>query len=129
MAACFYAVNGGHLASWMRGDARPATAAAGGRDGEGVVSKVGQMLQNPQLPPENPQLPPEVLAVERLLAEEGGVTGGWDMRDHDRFLRYRTQFKGQRQVYCEKTAHDLVDHDIASVQGHDRWFDRYQVLL
>jgi len=25
-----------------------------------------------------------VLAVERLLAEEGGVTGGWDMRDHDR---------------------------------------------
>ena len=36
----------------MRGEgARPATAAAGGREGE-VVSKVGQMIQNPQQPPE-----------------------------------------------------------------------------
>jgi hypothetical protein len=31
-----------------------------------------------------PQLPPEVVAVERLLKEAGGSTGGWDDADHER---------------------------------------------
>jgi len=113
------------LNAWMRGEtSRPGTAAGlRGRDESSpIVSKIGTMLQSPQLPP-------EVLAVERLLAEEGGATGGWDTRDHDRFLRYRTQHKGQREVYCAKTAADLPDHDIESVRQHDRWFDHYQALL
>ena len=48
--------------------------------------------------------PPQVLAVERILREEGGVTGGWDERDHERFLRYRTQHPGQPRAYILKTA-------------------------
>jgi hypothetical protein len=31
-----------------------------------------------------PQLPPEVVAVDRLLKEAGGSTGGWDDADHER---------------------------------------------
>jgi hypothetical protein len=46
----------------------------------------------------------QVLAVEKILREEGGVTGGWDERDHERFLRYRTQHPGQLRVYVMKTA-------------------------
>ena len=42
--------------------------------------------------------------MERILREEGGVTGGWDERDHERFLRYRTQHPGQPRVYISKTA-------------------------
>eukprot|EP00277_Geminigera_cryophila_P009580 CAMPEP_0179406676 /NCGR_PEP_ID=MMETSP0799-20121207/1036_1 /TAXON_ID=46947 /ORGANISM="Geminigera cryophila, Strain CCMP2564" /LENGTH=462 /DNA_ID=CAMNT_0021177785 /DNA_START=72 /DNA_END=1461 /DNA_ORIENTATION=+ len=85
-------------------------------------SKVAAMINQPQLPP-------EVVAVDRILKEHGGSTGGWDDTDHERFLRYRTQFKGQPHVFCAKTAEDLVDHDIASVERHEIWYVRYLSLL
>ena len=55
-----------------------------------------------------PLLPPEVVAVDRILKEEGGSTGGWDDADHERFLRYRTQFKGLPHIYCAKTAEVIL---------------------
>ena len=75
------------------------------------------------------ELPPEVLAVERMLQEEGGTTGGWDERDHERFLRYRTQHRGRPDIYIAKTADDLVDHSPESVEQHERWYVRFQALL
>jgi len=106
--------------------ARPATArtrpATASSDAHQVRSKIADMLQVPQLPP-------EVVAVDRILKEEGGSTGGWDDVDHERFLRYRTQFKGQPHIYCAKTAEDLPDHDVASVERHEMWYVRYLKLL
>ena len=75
------------------------------------------------------ELPPEVLAVERILREEGGTTGGWEERDHERFLRYRTQHRGQPHVYIQKTSDDLPAHDVTSVKAHERWYIRYLGLL
>lgn len=75
------------------------------------------------------ELPAEVLAVERMLQEEGGTTGGWDERDHERFLRYRTQHRGRPDIYIAKTASDLVDHSQESVEQHERWYVRFQALL
>lgn len=74
-------------------------------------------------------LPPEVLAVERILHEEGGSTGGWADPDHERFLRHRTQNRGRPDVYIAKTADDLPDHDVRSVEQHERWYVRFQALL
>eukprot|EP00802_Teleaulax_amphioxeia_P011061 Tamp_11091.p1 GENE.Tamp_11091~~Tamp_11091.p1 ORF type:complete len:511 (-),score=143.10 Tamp_11091:426-1760(-) len=99
--------------------ARPSTAAS---DAHQARSKIASMIQQPQLPP-------EVVAVDRILREEGGSTGGWDDVDHERFLRYRTQFKGQPHIYCAKTAEDLPDHDVASVERHEMWYVRYLKLL
>ena len=109
-----------------KGAGRPATASARlGTSGAQYTpgkSKVAAMISQPQLPP-------EVVAVDRILREEGGSTGGWDDGDHERFLRYRTMFKGQPHVYCAKTAEDLIDHDVASVERHDLWYERYLKLL
>ena len=59
---------------------------------------------------QQPLLPPEVVAVDRILKEEGGSTGGWSDGDHERFLRYRTQYRGQPHVYCVKTAEVTDQH-------------------
>ncbi|EKX37378.1 hypothetical protein GUITHDRAFT_116491 [Guillardia theta CCMP2712] len=104
---------------------RPSTAGASlssKQEAMPVQSKIGRMLSQPLLPP-------EVVAVDRILKEEGGSTGGWDDADHERFLRYRTQFKGQPHIYCAKTADDLPDHDLASVERHELWYTRYLTLL
>lgn len=87
------------------------------------ASRVGQRLQA------TADLPPEVLAVERMLREEGGATGGWDERDHERFLRYRTQCRDRPEIYCARTAEDLPEHSLASCEQHERWYVRFQALL
>ncbi|KAL0478410.1 hypothetical protein AKO1_008626 [Acrasis kona] len=72
-------------------------------------------------------VPVEVKAFETFVSENGGLTGGWDERDHAQFLRLRAKLKPKDEnMFISTAAREIPDQTILTIQEHEKW---YKLLL
>lgn len=73
-------------------------------------------------------MPPAVVAFERFLQQTGGRQGGWDVYDHQIFLKTRNKFSG-RPAFIEAAARDLPTKTVQEIEQHEQWYTEYCALM
>jgi hypothetical protein len=67
---------------------------------------------------------PEVTACDAFLQEHGGPSLGWDDRDHARFLRLLSKYKGNKEELYASVAAQVPNCTFEKVRLHDTLYSR-----
>lgn len=73
-------------------------------------------------------IPTQVVEFEQFLAENGGMNGGWDERDHAHFLRIRAKVKGNQEQLFAQASQQIPDKDYMAVKEHEEFYVRLLLL-
>lgn len=74
------------------------------------------------------QIPIEVLEFEEYIGSNGGLLGGWDDVDHAQFMRLRSKFRGNRELFLSEAARLIPGQTIISIQQHEEFYRKYLAL-
>uniref|UniRef100_K7E8P1 Coiled-coil domain containing 112 n=1 Tax=Ornithorhynchus anatinus TaxID=9258 RepID=K7E8P1_ORNAN len=69
----------------------------------------------------------EVVKFEKFLQHTGGRQGGWDVDDHQTFLKVKTKYR-RKPSYIEEILEYFPGKTKEDVQQHDTWYQEYLLL-
>ncbi|XP_038625912.1 coiled-coil domain-containing protein 112 [Tachyglossus aculeatus] len=72
-------------------------------------------------------LPKEVVKFEKFLQHTGGRQGGWDVDDHQTFMKVKTKHR-RKTSYIEEVLEYLPGKTREDVQQHETWYQEYLLL-
>ncbi|CAI5787134.1 Uncharacterized protein PODLI_1B036152 [Podarcis lilfordi] len=72
-------------------------------------------------------LPPGVVELDKFLQQTGGKQGGWDVYDHQEFLKLWTKHKG-KPSYIDEVLDHLPDRTREDILQHEKWYQEFLIL-
>ncbi|CAE1327722.1 unnamed protein product [Acanthosepion pharaonis] len=69
-------------------------------------------------------LPPEVANFDKFVQQNGGLCGGWDVYDHETFLKFYVRYK-QKAVFLSHVVPALPGKSEDDVYVHIDWYEHY----
>ncbi|XP_028604860.2 coiled-coil domain-containing protein 112 isoform X1 [Podarcis muralis] len=72
-------------------------------------------------------LPPGVAELDKFLQQTGGKQGGWDVYDHQEFLKLWTKHKG-KPSYIDEVLDHLPDRTREDILQHEKWYQEFLIL-
>jgi hypothetical protein len=67
--------------------------------------------------------------LDSQILAEGGMTGGWDPRDHAHFLKLLTQLSSSPAVLCARISAEVPGQTPASAMNHLEWHENLLARL
>nr|XP_034956158.1 coiled-coil domain-containing protein 112 [Zootoca vivipara] len=92
--------------------------------GTGKMFKQGMLVEDKKT---QNHLPHGVLELEKFLQQTGGKQGGWDVYDHQEFLKLWTKHKG-KPSYIDEVLDYLPNRTREDILQHEKWYQEFLIL-
>lgn len=65
--------------------------------------------------------------MKKFLVNNGGYNGGWDIIDHNIFIKCRQKHKG-KETFLNELNSLIVTKTQLEIENHEKWYEEYLKL-